>query len=264
MPDGTHWFPAVDVCKQLQHTNTSEALRRHVPEHMRCIAGTLISREGRSIPAGQGLRKTMVLVSLNGLVRLVNGCVKAECEPFKNWVTDVVVAVQRSGSYSLHESEVQLGGPGTPPAYAIPDQVADVIVRLEQRNLRLDEEYAVMRREEMRLFGRIADSLDRIADKLGAEEQVRDERPAVTPGDLLADWKARQLVVTGDIWAVAAYLAPALVNSAVASYPLGVIAQQTGLTEHRVHDSLRMLLKRGCIRQVGVGTDGAPRYALPR
>ncbi len=206
----------------------------------------------------------MVLVSLNGLVRLVNGCVKAECEPFKNWVTDVVVAVQRSGSYSLHESEVQLGGPGTPPAYAIPDQVADVIVRLEQRNLRLDEEYAVMRREEMRLFGRIADSLDRIADKLGAEEQVRDERPAVTPGDLLADWKARQLVVTGDIWAVAAYLAPALVNSAVASYPLGVIAQQTGLTEHRVHDSLRMLLKRGCIRQVGVGTDGAPRYALPR
>ncbi|GCD44354.1 Bro-N domain-containing protein [Streptomyces paromomycinus] len=183
MPDGTHWFPAADLCRQLKHTNTSEALRRHVPEHMRCIAGSLISREGWSIPAGQGLRKSMVLVSLNGLVRLVNGCVKAECEPFKNWITDVVVTVQRDGSYSLDEAETQVRTPGAPKAYAMPDQVADVIIRMEQRNLQLDEEYAVLRREELRMFGRIADSLDRIADKLGAEEQVREERPAFTPAD---------------------------------------------------------------------------------
>ncbi len=203
------------------------------------------------------------MVDLQGLILLVNGCTKPSCLPFKQWVSEVIVTIQREGSYTLRSVESPLLETGVPKAYAMPDQVADAIVRLEQHNLRLDEEYAVLRREEMRLFGRIADSLDRIADKLGAGEQVQDERPALTPDELLADWKGRQLVVTGDIWAVAAYLAPALVNSAVASYPLRVIAQRTGLTEHRVHDSLRMLLKRECIRQVGVGADGAPRYTLP-
>src|SRR4051794_25732655 len=60
LPDGTHWFPAADVCTELKHSNPSEALRRHVPEEMRCVLQTLISRAGLSIPAGQGLKKSMV------------------------------------------------------------------------------------------------------------------------------------------------------------------------------------------------------------
>ncbi|WP_308401997.1 hypothetical protein [Streptomyces sp. RKAG293] len=31
MPDGTHWFPAVDVAVNLGYTNTRQALGMHVP-----------------------------------------------------------------------------------------------------------------------------------------------------------------------------------------------------------------------------------------
>lgn len=268
MPDGTHWFPAVDVAANLGYNNTRQALLAHVPKTdmealgdlARSVCGTDASRK----IAGHRLKKTMNMVNLHGLIMLVNACTKAEAEPFKSWVAKVVVAVQRHGSYALSEATVQAGVPAAPAVYAIPDHVADAIVRLEEHNLRMDEAYTAMRSQEMRLLGSMAESLERIADKLCGAGSPTRTAPDLTPENLLADWKARQLVVTGDIWAVAAYLAPALVNSAVASYPLGVIAQRTGLTEHRVHDSLRMLLKRGCIRQVGVGTDGAPRYTLPR
>lgn len=147
MPDGTHWFPAADVCRELGHTNPSEALRRHVPESMRCVAATLISREGWAFPAGQGLRKTLVMLSLQGLIRLVNGCVKPECEPFKNWVTEVVVEVQRTGSYEL---ATRVGGASDNEAtgFAMPEALVEVIARLEARNADLDEEFAKARQQE--------------------------------------------------------------------------------------------------------------------
>ncbi|KOT48053.1 MULTISPECIES: BRO-N domain-containing protein [Streptomyces] len=264
LPNGEHWFPAADICRELGYTTTRKALLDHVPEERRESLATVTGSHSLGIPAGRGWRRDLQMVDLQGLVLLVNGCTKPSCLPFKTWVSEVIVTIQREGSYSLRKAGTPLPGPGVPMAYAMPTEVADTIVRLEERNLRVDEEYADLRRQEMRLFGRIADSLDRIADKLDAGAQTPGGQPTLTADELLADWKERQLVVTGDIWAVAAYLAPALVNSAVASYPLRVIAQRTGLTEHRVHDSLRMLLKRGCFRQVGVGTDGAPRYTLRR
>ncbi|GGQ73723.1 helix-turn-helix domain-containing protein [Streptomyces asoensis] len=62
--------------------------------------------------------------------------------------------------------------------------------------------------------------------------------------------------------AVAAVLAPALARGE-ARYRVEDIAARTGLSHDRVHDSLRMLLKRGCVRQTGCGADGAPLYVLP-
>ncbi|RCG17066.1 hypothetical protein DQ392_18605 [Streptomyces reniochalinae] len=132
------------------HTNPSEALRRHVPEDMRTTLETLISREGWLVPPGQGLKKSMTMLSLGGLIRLVNGCVKRECEPFKNWITEVVVEVQREGFYTLEKAEVQPREPDAPTAYAMPAEVADAIVRLEEHNLRMDEEWLAQRREERR------------------------------------------------------------------------------------------------------------------
>lgn len=35
------------------------------------------------------------------------------------------------------------------------------------------------------------------------------------------------------------------------------------MSQERVHDCLRMLLKRGCMRQTGCSADGAPVYVLP-
>lgn len=54
----------------------------------------------------------------------------------------MIETVQREGSFSLDEAEVQPVGPGAPIAYAMPEQVAEAIARLEAHNLQPDEELA--------------------------------------------------------------------------------------------------------------------------
>ncbi|RZU21899.1 Bro-N domain-containing protein [Streptomyces sp. BK239] len=149
MPDGTHWFPAVDVCKRLGHTNTQKALADHVPEGQREILETLTGGYGLSIPAGREWRRDLNVLSLQGLVLLVNACTKPACAPFKQWVAEVIETVQREGSYTLQEAEVQPLGPGAPIAYAMPEQVAEAIVRLEAHNLQMDEDLAATQRESL-------------------------------------------------------------------------------------------------------------------
>jgi prophage antirepressor-like protein len=149
MPDGAHWFPAVDVCKRLGHTNPQKALSDHVPEDHREILETLTGGYGLSIPAGRQWRRDLNVISLQGLVLLVNACTKPACAPFKQWAAEVIETVQREGSYTLEEAEVQPTEPGAPIAYAMPDQVAEAIVRLEAHNLQLDEELAVTQRESL-------------------------------------------------------------------------------------------------------------------
>jgi prophage antirepressor-like protein len=267
LPDGSHWFPVMDVCRELGHSNVTEAVRRHVPEHMRRVAGSFISREAWEVMAGQGLKKNMVMLSLNGLVRLVNGCVKPDCEPFKNWVAEVVVAVQRTGSYSLERAAVTPAEGNRTTGYLLPDPVMDVIVRLEERNSRLDEEFATLRGEELRVqremlatMGRLADSAERIAFAL-AGGRDRAQPAKVTAGQVLSGWRAR-LVITADVWAVAECIVPPLVEHGRVACSVESIAHRTGLMLDRVRDCLRFLQKRACIRQIDVSPDGAPRYEL--
>ncbi|MEV6051674.1 hypothetical protein [Streptomyces sp. NPDC052107] len=42
------------------------------------------------------------------------------------------------------------------------------------------------------------------------------------------------------------------------------VAERTGLTLDRVHECLRMLIKRGRVRQVGLAGEGTPVYVLPQ
>ncbi|KUN27161.1 DNA-binding protein [Streptomyces corchorusii] len=318
LPSGEHWFPAVDVGVHLGYVNTRQGVHWHVAADCERSLGDLVrtvygTETSRNI-AGHGLKKSMRMVNLRGLIQLVNGCTKPECAPFKEWVSEVIETIQRDGSYVLDPAPVQPSPDGT-TAYLMPQQVADAIVRLEERNIRADEELAVARIErieQMRrtnehlgritdqlgltnehlgrvsdhlgrtndhlgrvndrlgtladrvggvhdVLGRLADSLDVIADRL---RPAGPARSAVTPQRLLATWRAKNLVVTEDVHAVAAYLAPALVHGPV-HCRLEEVADRTGLTLDRVHDCVRMLLKRGCMRQAGVGAGGLPVYVLP-
>ncbi|MDT0567808.1 Bro-N domain-containing protein [Streptomyces sp. DSM 3412] len=158
MPDGTHWFPAVDVCKQLGHTNSRQALADHVPERHRDILETVTGAYGLSVPAGREWRRDLNLIDLQGLILLVSACTKAECAPFKQWVAEVIETIQREGSYALDEAEVQPVGPGTPIAYAMPEQIAEAIVRLEERNLQADEQLAVAQQKSLALQEQLRDA----------------------------------------------------------------------------------------------------------
>lgn len=280
MPDGAHWFPAVDVCRQLGHTNSRQALADHVPEGHREILETVTGAYGLSVPAGREWRRDLNVISLRGLVLLVNACTKPACAPFKQWVAEVIETVQREGSYSLEQAEVQPAGPGAAVAYAMPEQVADAIVRLEAHNLQVDQELAVAQRESLALqreslaaqravlaaqeavaeaMGRIADRLDVLAPGRPVPGGPSGVRP--TTESVLADWRQR-LSVTEDVWTVAVVIAPVLVEKGEFREPLEAIAARTGLSVRRVNECLRLLRKHACIRSRGGAADGAPVYVL--
>ncbi|MFE9604269.1 Bro-N domain-containing protein [Streptomyces hokutonensis] len=280
MPDGSHWFPAVDVCRELGYTTPRKALIDHVPEEHRDNLETVTGSHGLSIPAGRTWRRDLQLIDLQGLILLVNACTKPVCAPFKQWVAEVIETVQREGSYTLEEAEVQPADPGAPIAYAMPEQVAEAIVRLEAHNLQMDGELAVAQRESLALqremlaaqratlvaqeaiaqaMGRIADRLDVLA--LDRPAVVDAPAPQPTTESVLADWRQR-LSVTEDVWTVAVVIAPVLVEEGELREPLESIASRTGLTVRRVNECLRLLRQHACIRSRGGAEDGAPVYVL--
>jgi len=285
LPDGWYWFPAADVATNLGYANTRQALLWHVaPDCTRRlseIAQGVYTVDTLRKLAGHKLQKSMRMVNLRGLISLVNGCTKPECAPFKAWVAEVIETIQREGSYSLEPAPVQ-PAPSGGTAYLMPQQVADAIVRLEERNIRADEALAASQAEQIRqmrrtndlladshrtqtsmadALHRIADTLDRVADRF-QPAAAEGGKPSMTPQELLAGWRAKNLVVADDVHAVAAYLAPALVRGAVRCR-MEEVATRTGLTLERVRDCVRMLLKRGCMRQSGCAEDGTPVYVLP-
>lgn len=100
----------------------------------------------------------MNLIDLQGLILLVGACTKPECAPFKQWVAEVIETIQREGSYTLEEAEVQPAGPGAPIAYAMPEQIAEAIVRLEERNLQADEQLAIAQQRSLALQQQMVDT----------------------------------------------------------------------------------------------------------
>ncbi|MGW6569948.1 BRO-N domain-containing protein [Streptomyces sp. NPDC054975] len=233
MPNGTHWFPAGEAARQLGYVNTRQAVLDHVEaarqrgleELVRGVCGGEVAR----VLAGSGLRKSMKMLDLQGLVQLVTAGTKPACAPFKAWVCEVVATVQRDGSYGLEPSPVHWG-------YVLPPEIVDIVVRSETKAAsRFLEGFTV--------------PLQRTPRALSAQE-------------LLDSWQADHLPVTGDVHAVAAYLAPALVRGG-ARYRLEEIARRTGLPVERVRDCVGLLVERGCVRESDVAADGARIYLLP-
>ncbi|NEB00252.1 Bro-N domain-containing protein [Streptomyces sp. SID13726] len=257
MPDGTHWFPAVDLLKELGYTNPRKTLTDHVPTEHREILENVTGGYVLSIPAGREWRRDMHLVDLQGLIRLVNGCTKPTSRPFKEWVSEVIATIQRDGSYSLDPAPVQ---PTGTTAYAVPQQLTDALVRLEARSARTDATLRQIDDQQNTIVEMLRDITKTLRR---SDDRTRPVRaPELTPQQLLANWRSRNLVVTEDVHAVAAHLAPALLHGG-AGYTAEEIAVCTGLSPDRVQDSLELLSEQECVRQVGRTPNGAPFYVLP-
>ncbi|WP_130796802.1 BRO family protein [Streptomyces otsuchiensis] len=217
LPDGTPWFPAADVCRSLGYPTTRKALLDHVPERHREILETVTARHGLAVPAGREWRRDLRMVNLPGLFMLVNSCTKPSCAPFKEWVAEIVVSVQRDGYSCLDEAEVQPPEPDVRISYAMPPELAEVIVGLEERALTdndpvlgaltggdlprpevtqvvaaeplMSDRYTAdalramvsAQQESARSMARVADAMERLADRLGggppAGETTAPARP---------------------------------------------------------------------------------------
>ncbi|MFB7586680.1 Bro-N domain-containing protein [Streptomyces sp. NPDC056169] len=252
-PDGTHWFPVVDVAKRLGYAGTREALRTvALPEG--CLVGAGKLAGSAAILALSGVRASARMVNLPGLVQLVGACRRPEAGPFRAWVAEVVTAVQRHGGYGLEPSPVRAG-------FLLPPELVDALVRLEgefDEQAAVYEEYvdrAELLRETRENLARAADSLARLSVP---RQRTGAAVAALTPQQLVESW-----AITGDMRTVACCLAPALVRGGVRYRPQDV-TRRTGLSGECVRDCVRILLERGCMREVGApDPDGARIYVLP-
>ncbi|MFC9384732.1 BRO family protein [Streptomyces venezuelae] len=251
-PDGTHWFPVVDVAKRLGYAGSREALRT-VALPATCLASARELTGGGEVPGRSGIRAATRMVSLQGLVQLVGACRRPEAGPFRAWTAEVIAAVQRYGGYGLEPSPVHAG-------FVLPPELVDVLVRLQgqfdERAAAYAEHtaYAELLRETRRSLSRVADSLERLA----VPRQRTGAAVALTPQELVESW-----AITGDVRTVASCLAPALVRGGV-RYRAQDVIRHTGLSCERVRDCVRLLLERGCMREVGgPDADGARIYVLP-
>ena len=88
--DGEPWFIASDVCKVLEISNPSDAVRR-LDEDER----TLVPIEG----ASNGL--PVNAINEPGLYTLILGSRKQEAKEFKRWIThEVIPSIRKTGSYN--------------------------------------------------------------------------------------------------------------------------------------------------------------------
>ncbi|MFE6227506.1 MULTISPECIES: BRO family protein [unclassified Streptomyces] len=252
--DGAHWFPVVDVARRLGYAGPREALRS-VALPAWCLAPARELAPSPDILARSGIRGTARMVSLPGLVQLVTACRSPEAGPFRTWVGELVAEVQRHGCYGLEPAPAHDG-------FVLPPELVDVLVRLEGQ---LDESaaglsgqtgYAELLRETRLSLSRVADSLERtfaVPRQRGGEEG-----PRLSAQELVESWE-----ISGDMRAVASFLAPALVRGGVRCRPQDV-TRRTGLSGERVRDCVRLLIERGCMREVGdPGPDGTRIYVLP-
>jgi prophage antirepressor-like protein len=259
LPNGEHWFPASDVCRELGYTTTRKALLDHVPEERRESPETVTGSHSLEIPAGREWRRDLQLVDLQGLILLVNGCTKPSCLPFKQWVSRVIATVQRDGSYALELSELSRSQPPPPPdpeSVVAPSEIVDAVTRLEVQNEHFQAEVLASLRRSEQAWSQILDALGRQP----VEEPEADKRELrLRTEDLFAQWKSR-LSITEDVWAVAVYILPSLAEAGRIDHSLETLATKTGLTRQRVHACLRFLQKHRCIRQSGLTDSGNPIY----
>ncbi|WP_411158486.1 DNA-binding protein [Streptomyces sp. CBMA291] len=240
------------MAKQLGYGGSREVLRT-VALASGCLASARELVDGEEFLGRSGIRASTRMVSLQGLVQLVGACRRPEAAPFRAWSAEVVATVQRNGGYGLEASPVHAG-------FVLPPELVDVLVRLEGR---FDDraadyiehtEYVELLRETRHSLSRVADSLERLA----VPRQRTAAVVTLTPQQLVESW-----ALSGDVRTVANCLAPALVRGGVRYRPQDV-TRHTGLSCERVHDCVRLLLERGCMREVGEpDPDGARIYVLP-
>ncbi|GAA2824619.1 hypothetical protein GCM10010441_56430 [Kitasatospora paracochleata] len=104
MIDGEPWFATADVCRVLEHTNPSKAVRGIGREHQRTVNTRTISlTDGSGIPeaAGQQHRgrgnPLLGVISEAGLYTLLLRSNKPNARPFQDWVTGELLPSVRRG-----------------------------------------------------------------------------------------------------------------------------------------------------------------------
>jgi prophage antirepressor-like protein len=101
LKDGQSWWVASDVCKILEHSDVSMAVRRLDDDE-----------KGTNSVCTPGGNQSLLCINEPGLYTLILTSRKAEAKAFKRWVThEVIPSIRKTGTYSLGQSTPQEPAP---------------------------------------------------------------------------------------------------------------------------------------------------------
>jgi prophage antirepressor-like protein len=117
-PDGTLWFVAIDVCRELGYSNGPDAIRRH------CKPDGIAKRD---IVDTLGKRQEATVINEANLYRLIIRSNAPNAEPFQDWVSEEVLpSIRKTGSYG-HKPQQQLDLTNLDP-----DVMLDALINVQQ------------------------------------------------------------------------------------------------------------------------------------
>ena len=131
-PDGTLWFVAIDVCRELGYSNGPDAIRRH------CKPDGIAKRDTVD---NLGKRQEVTVINEANLYRLISRSNAPNAEPFQDWVCeDVLPSIRKTGSYG-HKPQQQLDLTNLDP-----DVMLDALINVQQ--LRKEEKAKLLELQE--------------------------------------------------------------------------------------------------------------------
>jgi prophage antirepressor-like protein len=159
--DGEPWFVHVDVCRELDISNPSQAASRLDPDEK----DTLINNEGIADSRAQSI----VIINESGLYSLILTSRKPAAKKFRKWVTaEVLPSIRRTGGYG------------------IANRIPSFIHRYNANWDRTDSgHFSIISELAIRLWGRLEQVGHRMADKAPSGRELR---PDVSVGKLFSAW----------------------------------------------------------------------------
>lgn len=187
--EGEILFNANDVCEALELGNPWQAIASHVD------AEDLQKMEALTAGGPQQVN----YINLSGLYALIFGSKKEAARRFKRWVThDVLPAIQRTGSYSLHGDAAPMVGTQT-PAQRLERQASQASLAASLRGAEHAQGAYLKIRQELAQVNHASQALRDLRLEVGFHAGL--ERPQATvelPPDL--DIRSANKAMTGRIY----------------------------------------------------------------
>ena len=128
-PDGTLWFVATDVCRELGYVNSRDAIRRH------CKTDGVVKRDTID---NMGRPQGVTVISEANLYRLISRSNAPNAEPFQDWVCEEVLpSIRKTGSYG-HKPQPEFDP-------SDPHQLLPCLLEYTQRTIQLEAEKAKLK-----------------------------------------------------------------------------------------------------------------------
>ncbi|MBW1601707.1 Bro-N domain-containing protein [Streptomyces sp. JJ66] len=229
--DGGKWFWLHEVAKatDLPHLRKELSRRLDLDEWQKVD----VSAGQDSVASSDVIRNPMrVLISLPGVIKLLSTARKPSARAFDRWARHEVLA-----PLLARGTEPQQHG----PARGYVDSLLALAFETQARVLGVQ-------RQQAETLAKLTEILDRVTTESLPGVLPRQRHPEAA--ELLDKWRQQHLL-SEEVWTVAAYALPIIVEHGTLQASPSKVAERTGLNVAVVNRALLDLCLAGCLRPVG-------------